>query len=139
MKAAIAGLGVAAVVGLAACGGGMTTYNGLRPDAAKQLQGDVLTLTQQAAAKNWSAARTALSTLRADLDASVAAGAVSAQRAAAIRATATQIAAELPAVTPAPTPTPTPTQSSTAVQVKAPAKPAPAPAPPKHHHDHGDG
>ena len=135
MRAAALGLAAAAAVGLTSCGSGMTVDNGMRPDAAKQLQGDVLALTQQAVAKNWTAARTALSTLRADLDASLAAGAISTKRAEAIRATAAQVAAELPVVTPAPTPTPT--QSKTTVAVQPPPKPAPAP--PKHHGHGGDG
>ena len=125
---------VAVVAGIAvlltACGGGGAS-KAMRPDAATQLQSDVLVLTQQAAARNWQAARTALSTLNADLAASLSAGAITSQRAAQIRATIAQVSGELPAaVTPIPTPTPAKT---TAVK-----KPAPAPAPPKHH-GHGDG
>jgi hypothetical protein len=115
---------------LTACGSGLST-GAMRPDAARQLQSDVLVLTQQAAARNWQGARTALSTLRADLDASVSAGAISPQRAEQIEATIAQVAGEIPAAV---TPTPTPTRSTTTTT----RKPAPAPAPPKKHkHGHG--
>jgi hypothetical protein len=105
----------------------------MRPDAATQLQSDVLVLTKQAAARNWQGARTALSTLRADLDASVSAGAISPTRAAEIESTIAQVSAEIPAAV---TPTPTPTRTTSAPV----RKPAPAPAPPKKHgHGHDDG
>lgn len=123
---------VAAAALLTACGSSMST-GAMRPDAATQLQSDVLVLTKQAAARNWQGARTALSTLRADLDASVSAGAISPARAAEIESTIAQVAAEIPAaVTATPTPKPTPTTSTPA------RKPAPAPPPPKKHgHGHG--
>ena len=133
MKRVVVGSLAAASVALAACGGG-SSNDSMRPDAATQLQSDVLTVTQQAAARNWQGARTALSTLRADHAASVSAGAISSQRAAQIEATIAEVASEVPAaVTPTHTPTPTPTPTKTTPS----KKPAPAQPPPKHHHGHG--
>jgi outer membrane biosynthesis protein TonB len=123
------------MVSLAGCGGSALS-SGMRLDVSGQLQADVLTLTQAAAAKNWTGARTALAALKNDLAASQTSGGISAARAAQIQATIATIQQELPAVpvnTTVPTPTPTPT-------TKAAPAPAPKPAPPpKKHHDHGDG
>lgn len=126
---------VSGVLVLSACGGSLTMTNGMRADAVKQLQSDVLSLTQAAAARNWPAARTALGTLRADVDASLSAGAITSARAAAVEAAAAQVAAQLPAVT-----TSTPSASSTVAPVATTIKPQPpAPAPKPHkHHDSGD-
>ncbi|HJQ42567.1 MAG TPA: hypothetical protein VJ831_05755 [Jatrophihabitantaceae bacterium] len=114
--------GSAAIV-LAGCSSGASTSSG-----NATLQADVLALTQAAAARNWPAADTAMSRLRSDLAAELAAGRVSAARAAGIRTDLAAVAADVSAQrsTPAPSPTKTP-------------KPQPKPAPPKTHDRHGHG
>lgn len=130
---------VAGVLVLSACGGNLAMTDGIRTDAVRQLQSDVLSLTQAAAAHNWPAARTALKTLRADVDASLSAGAITSARAAAIDASAAQVAGQLPALaTPAPSLSSTaPAPVATTRTNDAPQPPAPAPKPHKHH-DSGD-
>lgn len=129
------------VLVLSACGGSLTMTNGMRADAVKQLQSDVLSLTQAAATHDWPAARTALGTLRADVDASLSAGAITSARAAAIDATAAQVAGQLPAVrTPAPSAVPTVAPAGTTPTTnRAPQPPARKPAKqPKNNDDSGD-
>ena len=131
----VVGASIAAALVLTACGGTGSVAS-LRPDVSGQLQSDVMTLTQAAAGKNWTAARTAVAALRADLAAFRASGAITDARAQQIEATIARVAAELPAI-PAATRTPTPTPSRTT----RPPAPAPAPKPPKGdgHGKHGDG
>lgn len=117
---------------LTGCGGSALS-SGMRLDVSGQLQADVLTLTQAAAANNWTGARTALAALKNDLAASQAAGGLSTARAAQIQATIAAIQQELPAV-PVNTQVPTPTPTTPA------PKPAPKPEPaPQHGHGGGGG
>ena len=132
----IAGAAAAALM-LAGCGGSTLSSSGISGASARELQADVLSLTQTVAAKNWNGARIALATVRSDLAAAQSAGTVGAQRAAAIQAAADAVAADIPPLVTA-TPTPTPTATKTTAKAPAPPAPAPKPAPAKHHHG-GDG
>src|SRR3954463_7609611 len=95
ITSAVASLACCAGVLCGCSGGDVGTSNGMRTDAAPQLQTDVLALTHAAAAKNWQGARPALATLRADLDASISAGAIPSKRAAVIKAAAAKVAGDL--------------------------------------------
>lgn len=144
------GLGAVVVAG-ALVTGCSSSSSGLGSAAGSQLQADVAVLTQTAAAHDWSAARSSLARLRADLVAARTAGSVSDERAAAIQSAVTAVAADLtaagrssePTVRPSPPPTKVSTHSSTTAStptdpVPAPIHPAPAPKhkpkpkPPKH-------
>lgn len=83
--------------------------------AARQLQADVLVVTQSAAAHNWSAARSQLQTLLADLAKARSARTLSVARAAEVETAAAAVNADLVSAAPRPTttttmlPSPTPT------------------------------
>jgi hypothetical protein len=127
----------AASVLLAGCGGGSTS---LSTGAGNTLRADVLALTQDAAAHQWSMADQALAQLRSDLTAAIAANEVSAAQAQAIRTDVASIAGDLAARRMAGIPT-TSSSSSSAPKPRPQPKPAETKRPPKHGHghDHGHG
>jgi hypothetical protein len=107
--------------------------------ANASLQGDVRALTQAAAAQDWTAADAAMSALRADLAAALAAGTISPARASVIRSHLATVAADLAARTSTPAPSPT-----TATPGTPKPKPKPKPKPPgdghgRHHGNNNDG
>jgi hypothetical protein len=116
-------LGAACAAALAGCSSSSASLNARAP-----LHADVLALSQAAAAQDWSGAQAALSRLRADLDAAVAAGQVSSGQASAIRADASAVAADVTAQQHPATPTPSHTPS-----------PPPKPKPKDSHGHGGDG
>jgi hypothetical protein len=100
---------------------------GLSATAAATLHSDVLALTRAAAAHNWAAADGALSQLRSDLSEAIAAGTVTAERAAELQTTIRSVAADLAARTGATATSSTPaprssTSRASSVQRSTPRK-----------------
>ena len=95
-----------------------------------QLQSDVLALTQASATHDWPAAGAAMDQLRSDLADAIAAGRISAARAAAIRMHLAAVAADIGTQSASAS---TPSTSSTT------PKPKPTPPPPAKKHKPGHG
>ena len=130
--------GVASVVAIGILATACNSSPPISSGAGNTLRADVLALTQAAADRKWSAADQALAQLRGDLTAAIAAGALSTDRAAAIRADVAAVAADLAAHRTANTPT-TASSSTTAPKPTEQPKPPEPPKPPKDHHGHGNG
>jgi uncharacterized membrane protein YgcG len=112
----LAQAGVIVLLGVAATSIGACSASPSGPaisdTAARQLQADVLVVTQSAAAQNWSAARSQLQTLLADLAKARSARSVSVARAAEVETAAAAVNADLVAAAPRSTPTTTTTVHS---------------------------
>jgi outer membrane murein-binding lipoprotein Lpp len=123
---------LAGVVLLAGCSSGGSVED-VSSASVGTLRADVFTLSQAAAAHDWTAARRALRALHSDLALAVQAGGVSATQAEQIRADAAAVAADITARVAPATRTPTPTKTSSSAPPPTPGK--------KHHHkkEHGDG
>jgi hypothetical protein len=119
---------------IAGCSSG-GSHSGLSVAGGASLQSDVVALTRAAAAHNWPAADSALSELRSDLAAALAAGSVDAERGQQIQATITAITADLAAQRGTPTSStaartsPSKAPSTTRARTSTAPKP-PAPKPP---------
>lgn len=85
-----------AAVGASGCSSAKSNP-ALSDGAARQLQADVLAVTNSAAAHDWTVARSALKKLRTDLANARSAGTVSASRAASIEAAVATVSADLAA------------------------------------------
>jgi uncharacterized membrane protein YgcG len=108
--------GLIVLLGLAATSVGACSASPSGPaisdTAARQLQADVLVVSQSAAAQNWSAARTQLQTLLADLAKARSARTVSVARAAEVETAAAAVNADLISAAPRSTPMTTTTVRS---------------------------
>jgi len=125
----------AGVVGAAGCSSD-TSIRPLSDGAARQLQADVLAVTQSATVHNWTAARTELLKLNTDLAAARTAGTVSAARASAIEAAVAAVSSDLVAAS---TTTSTTQQTTPAKTTAAPTTATPKPQPTKRKHGGGGG
>ena len=105
----------------------------LSDTAARQLQADVLAVTQSTAAQNWTVARANLDKLTSDLAAARTAGTVSPARAASIQAAIVAVSADIAAASAQSTPT-APVKTT-----PAPKSSHPAPSPTRHKKHGGDG
>ncbi|MFN2517451.1 MAG: hypothetical protein ABR604_00200 [Jatrophihabitantaceae bacterium] len=122
----------AAIVGTGGCSGD-SAPPALSDAAARQLQADVLVVTQSAAAHNWTLARSELQTLRTHLAAARSAGTVSLARAASIDAAIGAVSLDLAAAVPTTTPS---TPRSTPAPTTAATTSAPVQKPVKKKHGH---
>lgn len=136
---------VAGLLGAAGCTSGVANP-ALSDGTARQLQGDVLFLTQSAAAHNWAAAKTGLDKLSTDLAAARSAGTVSAVRGAAIEAALVAVKSDIAAAVAPTRPAPSISTTATPPTVTPPTVTPPSSQPKqkptktkKHGGDGGDG